>query len=208
MPICPRTLTWINFPFQEPFDGQRRPRTDQIRTTVCLPKNRFGRTSHVVRPGGARPRFGQCLESSVHEAHPCQWRGAYDCCCRTAHWRLARAASAPRWPRSRFRERRAGSIQSAARACPFRQGDRGATGLPAALPTVYPGGPVQRCWAHKIRNVLDKAGDAVKGGLHAITNAGAALQDRTSMDRIPFAVFTHENSTQGVPTLFSLTQNI
>jgi hypothetical protein len=33
------------------------------------------------------------------------------------------------------------------------------------------------------------------------------FQDRTSMDRILFAVFTHEYSTQGVPTLFSLTQN-
>ena len=31
-------------------------------------------------------------------------------------------------------------------------------------------------------------------------------KDRTSMDRILFAVFTHENSNQGVPTLFSLTQ--
>jgi hypothetical protein len=27
------------------------------------------------------------------------------------------------------------------------------------------------------------------------------------MDQILFAVFTHENSTQGVPTLFSLTHN-
>ena len=36
------------------------------------------------------------------------------------------------------------------------------------------------------------------------------FQDRTSMDRILFAVFTQrrdgENSSQGVPTLFSLTQ--
>jgi transposase-like protein len=157
----------------------------------------------------------------------------------------------------------------------------GGAGLLAALPLVYPGIPVQRCWAHKIRNVLDKAKaadrDAVKAGLHAVMNApnlvaarkaagafarrwdGAydtaidclrndldelltcfryktleqrkavrttnaierrfrevrrrtrpmgVFQDRTSMDRILFAVFTHENSTQGVPTLFSLTQTI
>ena len=32
------------------------------------------------------------------------------------------------------------------------------------------------------------------------------FQDKTSMDRILFAVFTHENQNQGVPTLFSLTQ--
>jgi transposase-like protein len=157
----------------------------------------------------------------------------------------------------------------------------GGSGLLAALPTVYPGIPVQRCWAHKIRNVLGKVHKvdqaAVKVGLHAIMNAKTVVkarsaarrfadrwqdlypkavaclrndidelltcfryktfeerkavrttnaierrfrevrrrtrpmgvfQDRTSMDRILFAVFTHENATQGVPTLFSLTQNI
>ncbi|MDH3472545.1 MAG: IS256 family transposase [Rhodospirillales bacterium] len=156
----------------------------------------------------------------------------------------------------------------------------GGAGLLAALPVVYPDIPVQRCWAHKIRNILDKVGaanrDAVKAGLHKIMNAQTrpkaqsaarrfadqwqdtcpkavkclrndldelltcfryktpekrkavrttnaierrfrevrrrtrpmgVFQDRTSMDRILFAVFTHENSTQGVPTLFSLTQN-
>ena len=38
------------------------------------------------------------------------------------------------------------------------------------------------------------------------TRPMGVFQDRTSMDRILFAVFTHENQTQGVPTLFSLTQ--
>ena len=32
----------------------------------------------------------------------------------------------------------------------------GGAGLLAALPTAFPGIPVQRCWAHKIRNVLNK----------------------------------------------------
>jgi putative transposase len=32
----------------------------------------------------------------------------------------------------------------------------GGPGLLAALPQVYPRIPVQRCWAHKVRNVLDK----------------------------------------------------
>ncbi|HJM50556.1 MAG TPA: transposase [Alphaproteobacteria bacterium] len=156
----------------------------------------------------------------------------------------------------------------------------GGAGLLAALPMVYPKVPVRRCWAHKIRNVLNKVKkadhQAVKSGLHAIINANTrrqarsaarrfadswqstyskvvdclrndlddlltcfrnktfeerkavritnaierrfreirrrtrpmgVFQDRTSMDRILFAVFIHENSTQGVPALFSLTQN-
>ena len=155
----------------------------------------------------------------------------------------------------------------------------GGHGLLAALPMVYPAVPVQRCWAHKIRNILDKVRKAdqpaVKRDLHTIMNAETlpkartaarrfadrwqadyekavrclrddldelltcwrypsleqrkrvrttnaierrfrevrrrtrpmgVFQDRTSMDRILFAVFTHENANQGVPTLFSLTQ--
>lgn len=154
----------------------------------------------------------------------------------------------------------------------------GGNGLLAALPIVYPGTPVQRCWAHKIRNVLDKVRaadrEAVKTGLHAVMNAvnlpkahSAArrfadhweadypkavaclrndldelltcfryktlderkavrttnaierrfrevrrrtrpmgtFQDRTSMDRILFAVFTNENQNQGVSTPLALT---
>ena len=155
----------------------------------------------------------------------------------------------------------------------------GGAGLLAALPLVYPDIPVQRCWAHKIRNITGKvkAGDrdAVKADLHAVMNAKTlpkarsaarhfadrweelypkavaclrddldelltcfcyktleerkavrttnaierrfrevrrrtrpmgVFSDKTSMDRILFAVFTHENHNQGVPTLFSLTQ--
>src|SRR5580658_10269221 len=37
------------------------------------------------------------------------------------------------------------------------------SGLLAALPTAYPGVPVQRCWAHKIRNVLAKVRVAAGG---------------------------------------------
>ena len=39
------------------------------------------------------------------------------------------------------------------------------------------------------------------------TRPMGVVQDRTSMDRILFAVFTHENRSQGVPSLFSLTQS-
>jgi len=156
----------------------------------------------------------------------------------------------------------------------------GGGGLLAALPNVFHGIPVQRCWAHKVRNVLDKVRKAdqpkVKRALHKIMNAANApaarsaarrfakrfagkypaavaclrndldelltcfrykieaqrravrttnaverrfrevrrrtrpmgtFQDRTSMDRILFAVFTHENRSQGVSTPFLLTQN-
>jgi transposase-like protein len=157
----------------------------------------------------------------------------------------------------------------------------GGAGLLAALPGVFHGIPVQRCWAHKIRNVLDKVRkvdqSAVKRAVHKIMNAPNApaaraaarrfadrfeskypaavaclrndlddlltcfryksegqrrrvrttnaverrfrevrrrtrpmgtFQDKTSMDRILFAVFTHENKSQGVSTPFLLTQNI
>jgi transposase-like protein len=154
----------------------------------------------------------------------------------------------------------------------------GGQGLLAALPTAYPQVPVQRCWAHKIRNVLDKVRKAdqpaVKADLHAIMNATTrpkarsaarrfadsweadypnavrclrndldelltcwcyppdqrkpvrttnaierrfrevrrrtrpmgVFSDRTSMDRILFAVFNHENRNQGVSTPLLLTQ--
>ncbi len=155
----------------------------------------------------------------------------------------------------------------------------GGKGLLAALPTVFPGIAVQRCWAHKIRNILNKVRKAdqpaVKRGLHAVMNAAdlprarsaarcfadrwsgsypkavdclradldqllacfryktlaerkavrttnaierrfrevrrrtrpmGVFSDMTSMDRILFAVFAHENRNQGVSSPFSLTQ--
>ena len=157
----------------------------------------------------------------------------------------------------------------------------GGTGLLAALPTVFPNVPVQRCWAHKMRNLLDKVRktdqEEVKQDLHAIMHAkcrvkaqGAArrfaqrwhaaypkvvaslrddleelltcfcyageedrkrvrttnaierrfrevrrrtrpmgvFQDKTSMDRILFAVFLRENKSHGANQPFLiLTQN-
>ena len=155
----------------------------------------------------------------------------------------------------------------------------GGGGLLAALPTAFPGVPVQRCWAHKMRNVLGKVRQAdqgaVKADLQAVMNAKTLPQarsaarrfadrwesnypkavdclrddldelltcwrykslaerkkvrttnaierrfrevrrrtrpmgvfsDRTSMDRILFAVFYHENQNQGVSTPLLLTQ--
>jgi putative transposase len=155
----------------------------------------------------------------------------------------------------------------------------GGAGLLAALPTAFPEVPVQRCWAHKIRNVLNKVRKpdqaAIKADLHRIMNAPdlpqarsaarrfadrlenrypkavaclrvdlddlltcfryptlaerkavrttnaierrfrevrrrtrpmGTFQDRTSMERILFAVFMHENRNQGLATPFALTQ--
>jgi len=155
----------------------------------------------------------------------------------------------------------------------------GGKGALAALRTVFPNIPVQRCWAHKARNVLDKIRkadrDRAKRDLRAIylaanlvkarkaagrfanrwadsypaavrclqndlddllaffrfsdpvwqrltrtTNAierrfrevrrrtrpMGVFSDRTSIDRILFAVFTHENQQQGIPPIFVVTQ--
>jgi putative transposase len=156
----------------------------------------------------------------------------------------------------------------------------GGGGLKAALPTVFPNIPVQRCWAHKTRNILDKVKkadrEAAKKDLHRISHAKTwrhgrraarrfsdrweqrypravaclrkdldelleflrfgdpswhkairttnaierrfkevrrrtrpmgVFSDRTSMDRILFAVFTHENQKEGTGAPFLLTQN-
>jgi putative transposase len=63
----------------------------------------------------------------------------------------------------------------------------GGAGLLAALATVFPGIAVQRCWAHKIRNVLDRVKKAdqpaVKRALHKIMNAANAPVARTAARR-------------------------
>jgi transposase-like protein len=155
----------------------------------------------------------------------------------------------------------------------------GGKGLEAALPMVYPGIPAQRCWAHKMRNILAKVRRSdqprAKRALHRVMNAQniaearkaarrfadafeeqypkavaclrdgldellacfryktddelkrvrttnaierrfrevrrrtrpmGTFQDITSMDRILFAVFANENKSQGLSTLFPVTQ--
>jgi putative transposase len=63
----------------------------------------------------------------------------------------------------------------------------GGSGLLAALPTAYPGTPVQRCWAHKMRNVLAKVRQAdqpaAKADLQAVMNAGTLPQARSAARR-------------------------
>lgn len=61
----------------------------------------------------------------------------------------------------------------------------GGKGLLAALPFVYPSIPVQRCWAHKTRNVLNyvrKADqEAVKADLHKISHASGKREAQSAL---------------------------
>ena len=63
----------------------------------------------------------------------------------------------------------------------------GGSGLLAALPMVYDKIPSRRCWAHKIRNVLNKVKKAdeisVKADLHAVMNADTAMKARSAARR-------------------------
>ena len=63
----------------------------------------------------------------------------------------------------------------------------GGSGLLAALPTAFPAIPVQRCWAHKMRNVLGKVRRAdqptVKADLQAVMNAKTLPQPRSAARR-------------------------
>jgi transposase-like protein len=63
----------------------------------------------------------------------------------------------------------------------------GGAGLLAALPLVYPRARVQRCWAHKTRNVLDKVRFAdrerVKRDLHRISHAPHRAAARSAARR-------------------------
>lgn len=156
----------------------------------------------------------------------------------------------------------------------------GGKGMHSALQTVFPSLPIQRCWAHKTRNLTDKVRqpdrEAVKCSLRSIYNAKTepkarsaarrfadrweaiypdvvrslrndldellacfrfkdekwrrwtrttnaierrfrevrrrtrpmgVFSDRTSIERILFAVFSFENQQQGVASLFLVTHN-
>jgi transposase-like protein len=63
----------------------------------------------------------------------------------------------------------------------------GGKGLLAALPMVYPDVPIQRCWAHKTRNILDKVRkidrEKVKRDLHKISHAKHRVAARKAARR-------------------------
>lgn len=187
---------------------------------------------------------------------------------------LARSESGPEW-----RTFLTDLINRGLTSCEVICAD-GGQGLISILPEVYPHIPLQRCWAHKMRNILDKVPrkkhDAVKTGLQKIygadnlTEARSAAKrwtrswigkypkavmclrddledlltcflfsdpdfrksvrttnaierrfrevrrrtrpmgvfcDRTSVERILYAIFMYENINQGVYPVFVLTQN-
>jgi len=63
----------------------------------------------------------------------------------------------------------------------------GGEGLISILPEVYPNIPFQRCWAHKVRNILDKVPrkkqPAVKKGLRKIYAASTFFEAQTAASR-------------------------
>ena len=63
----------------------------------------------------------------------------------------------------------------------------GGAGLLAALPLVYSQVPLQRCWAHKIRNILDKVRKtdqaSVKDCLHRVMEAKHVVEARQAAKR-------------------------
>ena len=63
----------------------------------------------------------------------------------------------------------------------------GGQGLLAALPFVYPQVPLQRCWVHKTRNVLNYARKsdqtAMKKDLHAISHAAGLREAQAALQR-------------------------
>jgi len=66
----------------------------------------------------------------------------------------------------------------------------GCPGLAAALQTVYPRVPHQRCWVHKMRNILEKVRkrdyDAVKADAQAIYRADGERRARQAFQRLRF----------------------
>lgn len=66
----------------------------------------------------------------------------------------------------------------------------GCPGLATALPTVYPRVPHQRCWVHKMRNILEKVrqrdSEAVKADAQAIYRADGERLARQALARFRF----------------------
>ena len=79
----------------------------------------------------------------------------------------------------------------------------GCAGLASALEVVYPRILVQRCWAHKVRNILDYARladrDAMKRGLRRIYRARTRLQ--ALREAIRFASYWEESYPRAVRCL-------
>ena len=98
-------------------------------------------------------------------------------------FRLARGESAAEWERFLDDLHKRGLVGDGLEMICVDSG----SGLLAALPMVYDKIPVQRCWAHKIRNVLNKVRKvdeaSVKADLHAVMNADDARKARSAARR-------------------------
>jgi putative transposase len=93
-------------------------------------------------------------------------------------YRLARSESGPEWETFLTDLRRRG-LTGMDVICAD-----GGQGLISVLPTVYPGIPLQRCFAHKMRNILDKVPrkkqKTVKRGLTKVYTADTYAEARSS----------------------------
>src|SRR5881394_897418 len=94
-----------------------------------------------------------------------------------------------------------------------RFADRWAADYPRAVACLRDDLDELTCWRYKslAQRKAVRTTNAIERRFREVrrrTRPMGVFSDRTSMDRILFAVFTRENSNQGVPTLFSLTQNI
>ena len=71
----------------------------------------------------------------------------------------------------------------------------GCAGLAAAIRTVYPRVRHQRCWVHKMRNILEKARkrdyDEVKAGAQAIYLADSRAPGGSRFPPVPRPLATH-----------------
>lgn len=98
-------------------------------------------------------------------------------------FRLARSESGPAWENFLKGLYRRGLTETGVQIISIDGGN----GLKAAVLSVYPDVPLQRCWAHKNRNVLDKVRavdrDAVKTDLHKVMHAKNLKQARRAAGR-------------------------
>ena len=98
-------------------------------------------------------------------------------------FRLARSESGPAWENFLKGLYRRGLTETGVQIISIDGGN----GLKAAVQSVYPDVPLQRCWAHKNRNVLDKVRavdrEAVKADLHKVMHARNLKQARRAAGR-------------------------
>jgi putative transposase len=126
-------------------------------------------------------------------------------------FRLAKSESGPKW-RTFLNDLYRRGLKSVEVIC-----DDGGQGLISILPEVYPNIPLQRCWAHKARNILDKVPrkkqSSVKRGLQKIYAAknltevqtSAARWTRSWKDTHPKAVKCLHDDMEDLLTCFQFT---